>query len=219
MWSRRDAILRGLALTGLLALGACQVRPLYAPHPTGGPQADLPAISVDEPVSRQEQVFRNALLFGLRGGGEGDPPRYELIYRLTIREQEILIEHSTRHAQRLSADRRSVLPGQGDRDRPIDLWDQRDGDQFLHALLAELCQHPRAARRRGPPCRGPCRADTGAPRRVFRNALVLRHRGFDGLVASHCRMGRFSGATRSSMLLGTPGWRRMRPLRSRVTII
>ena len=33
MWSRRDAILRGLALTGLLALGACQVRPLYAPTP------------------------------------------------------------------------------------------------------------------------------------------------------------------------------------------
>ena len=47
----------------------------------------------------------------------------------------------------------------------------------------------------------------------------IRHRGFDGLISSHCRMGRFSGATRSSMLLGTPGWRRIRPLRSRVTII
>jgi LPS-assembly lipoprotein len=95
MWSRRDAILRGFGLAGLLALAACQVRPLYAPSPTGGPQADLPAIAVDEPVSRQEQVFRNALLFGLRGGSAGDPPRYELIYRLTIREQEILIERST----------------------------------------------------------------------------------------------------------------------------
>ena len=49
--------------------------------------------------------------------------------------------------------------------------------------------------------------------------LVPRHRGFDGLISSHSRIGRFCGATRSSMLLGTPGWRRIRPLRSSVTII
>jgi LPS-assembly lipoprotein len=35
------------------------------------------------------------LLFGLRGGGAGDPPRYNLIYRLTIREQAILIERGS----------------------------------------------------------------------------------------------------------------------------
>lgn len=37
------------------------------------------------------------------------------------------------------------------------------------------------------------------------HTLVPRHRGFDGLICSHFRRGRFSGAMRSSMLRGTPG--------------
>ena len=81
-------------LVGLVGLSACQVRPLYAPAPAigeAGPQADLPAIAIDEPISREEQVFRNALLFALRGGGGGETPRYSLIYRLTLREQEIAV--------------------------------------------------------------------------------------------------------------------------------
>jgi LPS-assembly lipoprotein len=73
------------------------VRPLYS---TGGgvgagPQADLPAIAVAEPETREEQVYRNALLFALRGGGEGDAPRYGMVYRLTIRETEITVERGT----------------------------------------------------------------------------------------------------------------------------
>jgi LPS-assembly lipoprotein len=81
---------------GALTLAACTVRPLYSAGPTGpGPQADLPAIAIDPPENREEQVYRNALLFTLRGGGDGDSPRYGLIYRLTIRQQEIAVERGT----------------------------------------------------------------------------------------------------------------------------
>src|SRR5690606_10770864 len=75
-------------------LAACTVRPLYSTG-GGGPQADLPAIAVAEPQTREEQVYRNALLFALRGGGEGATPRYGLIYRLTMREREIAVERGT----------------------------------------------------------------------------------------------------------------------------
>ena len=50
-------------------------------------------------------------------------------------------------------------------------------------------------------------------------SLVPRHSDFDGLIWSQSRMGRSCGATRSSMLLATPGWRRIKPFRSRVTTI
>jgi LPS-assembly lipoprotein len=93
--SLRDRFVALAALT-LLALSGCTVRPLYAPTAyEAGPQADLPAIAVDEPVSREEQVYRNALLFALQGGGGGEAPRYSLIYRLTLREQEIAVERGT----------------------------------------------------------------------------------------------------------------------------
>jgi LPS-assembly lipoprotein len=95
MWSASNArrLLAGLFLA---ALAGCTVRPLYAPAGfEAGPAADLPAIAVDEPVTREEQVLRNALLFGLRGGGAGEAPRYTLAYRLTILEREIAVERGT----------------------------------------------------------------------------------------------------------------------------
>ena len=49
--------------------------------------------------------------------------------------------------------------------------------------------------------------------------LVVHHSDFDVLIPSHSRIGKFSGGKRISMLRATPGWRRMNPLRSRVTII
>ena len=49
--------------------------------------------------------------------------------------------------------------------------------------------------------------------------LVPLHRGFDWLIFGHFRMGRFSGATSSSMLRATPGWRRIKPARSMVRTI
>jgi len=85
-----------IALAVALAMNACTLRPLYSTGAGGiGPQADLPAIAVDPPETREEQVYRNALLFALRGGGEGDATRYGLIYRITIREQEIAVERGT----------------------------------------------------------------------------------------------------------------------------
>jgi LPS-assembly lipoprotein len=95
MWSPRGALACAL-LVATLGLAACQFRPLYAPVAgEPGPQADLPAIAVDEPISREEQVFRNGLLLALRGGGHGASPRYALVYRLTVREQEIAVERDT----------------------------------------------------------------------------------------------------------------------------
>jgi hypothetical protein len=41
--------------------------------------------------------------------------------------------------------------------------------------------------------------------RLCNDALVPRHRGFDRLIFIYSRMGKSSGATRSSMLRGTPG--------------
>ena len=85
-----------LAAILLLGLAACTVRPLYAPAGfERGPMTDLPAIAVDAPLTREEQVFRNALLFGLTGGGDDAAPRYALSYRLTLREQEIAVERGT----------------------------------------------------------------------------------------------------------------------------
>jgi LPS-assembly lipoprotein len=85
-----------LTLVLAFALAACQIRPLYSSNPAApGPQADLPAILIDEPVTREEQVYRNALLFALQGGSGDASARYELIYRLTIREQEIAVERET----------------------------------------------------------------------------------------------------------------------------
>jgi len=79
-----------------LALASCQVRPLYAPGPDGVSVASvLPAIDVAVPETRPEQVFRNALLFRLRGGDGGDPPRYRLDYALTLVERAVAIEQFT----------------------------------------------------------------------------------------------------------------------------
>ena len=97
MWLRERATIVAAALVLLAAsVSGCSVRPLYATGAgVSGPQADLPAINVQEPASRGEQVFRNALLFLLRGGGDGADTRYGLIYRMTVREQAIVIERGT----------------------------------------------------------------------------------------------------------------------------
>ena len=131
----------------------CRSRSPPAPAPalsTGGaagvgPQADLPAIAVDVPVTREEQVFRNALLFALRGGGEGDAPRYDLIYRITIREQEIAVERGTGmpNAYQLTGGVSFLLK---DAASGASLFGASvAGERHLCALLAELRQYPRPA--------------------------------------------------------------------------
>jgi LPS-assembly lipoprotein len=96
MWWHERMRTRPILIWALLGLGACTVRPVYAPAPREtGPQADLPAVTVQEAATRPEQVYRNALLFALRGGGEGAPARYGLIYRMTLGEQQIAVERGT----------------------------------------------------------------------------------------------------------------------------
>ncbi|WP_420394214.1 LPS assembly lipoprotein LptE [Acuticoccus sp.] len=75
---------RSLGLAAVLALAACQVRPLYQGTATSGPLSPLPdlrAIVVDPPRDRTEQVLTNELKFLFRGDG-GDPA--EELYRLRI---------------------------------------------------------------------------------------------------------------------------------------
>lgn len=86
--------LAAVALLALLtALAGCQVRPLYGTTSgEAGPQADMPAIAIQEPRSRVEQVYRNALIFALRGGADESVARYGLIYRTTINVQGLAVE-------------------------------------------------------------------------------------------------------------------------------
>jgi LPS-assembly lipoprotein len=85
----------GLALAATLLAG-CQVRPLYAPDASGASaRTQLPAIAVDEPATRPEQVFRNVLIFGLRGGGEAASSLYRMNYRMTFDVRQLAIEAVT----------------------------------------------------------------------------------------------------------------------------
>lgn len=96
MWWLDRSMIRALGLAALVGLAGCQMRPLYATAPSApGPQADLPAIAVEAPADRIEQVYRNALLFGLRGGGNAEASRYTLIFRMTVHETEIGVERGT----------------------------------------------------------------------------------------------------------------------------
>ena len=97
MSSSSRTLAAALALAALVALGGCTVRPLYATTPSGetAPQSDLPAITVQAPTSRAEQVYRNNLLFGLTGGADAPDARYGLVYRMTVREQEVAIERGS----------------------------------------------------------------------------------------------------------------------------
>jgi LPS-assembly lipoprotein len=88
---------RNLALSAgarrLLGLGLVWCA-RYASTSTGaaGPQADLPAIDVQEPLARREQVFATRCSFWLTGGADSASARYGLLYRMRVREQEIAVE-------------------------------------------------------------------------------------------------------------------------------
>jgi len=87
------------ALAAGLVLSGCQVRPLYGSGTSsdiaGGNSSvrqSLRQIDIADPRDRPEQVFRNALLFNLQGGGGEAETRYRLTYRLVMREQQIGLE-------------------------------------------------------------------------------------------------------------------------------
>ena len=86
----------GVIAIALVGLAGCQVRPLYAPTSVeAGPQADLPAIAIEAPIGRVEQVYRNDLIFALRGGSDLTEARYRLVFRMTVNEQGIAVERGT----------------------------------------------------------------------------------------------------------------------------
>lgn len=78
-------------LAAALALGGCNVSPLYGPTLEGRPlAADLAAISVEAPASRVEQVITNKLMFEFNGGAEpAVAPRYGLRVSATVSETPV----------------------------------------------------------------------------------------------------------------------------------
>lgn len=92
-WFRRATILGGIALATSLALGGCQVRPLYGT--TVGNQAAheaLAAIDIDPAKTRIEQVMRNELIFLFQRGGEAAPTRYRLRTILNQSKSAVAVE-------------------------------------------------------------------------------------------------------------------------------
>lgn len=99
MWWRSAA----LALV-LVAVGACQIRPLYMDASTGGPLSptpDLKAIVIDPVANRPDeieenrvaQVLRNELQFLFRGkGGPPDEERYRLRIISSVSTDQLAVE-------------------------------------------------------------------------------------------------------------------------------
>jgi len=99
MWWRS-----ALLALALLAVGACQVRPLYMDAASGGPLSptpDLKAIVID-PVANQPaeieenrvaQALRNELLFLFRGdGGPADRELYRLRILSSVSTDQLAVE-------------------------------------------------------------------------------------------------------------------------------
>jgi len=80
----RRALLLALGLAPTLMLGGC-FRPMYATPSDGGPALNerLSAIAVEAATERVEQQVRNALTFGLTGGGAPAQPKYLLHMSVT----------------------------------------------------------------------------------------------------------------------------------------
>jgi LPS-assembly lipoprotein len=80
-----------LAAFAGLALGGCNVSPLYGPTVEGSAlSTDLAAISIDPPDSRVEQEIRNKLIFDFNGGAAAtDSVRYALHLTTNVSEAPV----------------------------------------------------------------------------------------------------------------------------------
>ena len=78
--NRLGAIAAALAMSSLIAVSGCQMRPLYATGPSGAAAVSQP-IAINEVTSRYAQEVRNHLIF-LLNGGAGEPA--EAVYKLEL---------------------------------------------------------------------------------------------------------------------------------------
>jgi LPS-assembly lipoprotein len=81
-------------VAALLALGGCQVKPLYATD--SGTQQAMAAIDFSEADDRVELEVRNNLVF-MAGGGAGEPvnPQYDVDFNVTTRYIGVLLDLKT----------------------------------------------------------------------------------------------------------------------------
>ncbi|MBS1182537.1 MAG: hypothetical protein H6Q99_2417 [Proteobacteria bacterium] len=97
MWSS-DLIRRGVLLLAVAGLvGACQVRPVYAPvsSPAAGDNpamvTELASIAIETQTDQVAQALMNELIFQLRGGGALVAPKYQLDLIVTTRISDLAI--------------------------------------------------------------------------------------------------------------------------------
>lgn len=91
--TRLGAIATALAVSSMIALSGCQVRPLYQTGPAAAGTAALTQpVSVNEVTSRYAQEVRNHLIFLLNGGaGEPAGAAYKLELGVTKRVTTVAV--------------------------------------------------------------------------------------------------------------------------------
>lgn len=90
--SSSDPRPRRLVLLGLLALGACNLRPIYGAAETRKVLPDLAAIEVDELPGRRGQFFRNYLIDEFNPQGVSVAPAYKLGVVVTRQSNSLSIQ-------------------------------------------------------------------------------------------------------------------------------
>ena len=90
--SSSDLVPRRFALMALLALGACNLRPIYAAPETSKVVPDLAAIEINELGGRRGQYLRNYLLDEFNPQGIVVPPAYKLGVVVTRQSNSLAIQ-------------------------------------------------------------------------------------------------------------------------------
>ena len=92
------AVLKRMAVLGLLLpLGGC-IQPLYNTLGAGGMEKELQAIKVEPIADRTGHYLAQELMFAFNGTGEEVPPRYRLIVAVKERIQSPVVDTVTYRA-------------------------------------------------------------------------------------------------------------------------
>lgn len=100
-WSENaKGFARLLAISSVLLLAACQVRPLYSEGPSGKASSALASIKIADAEDRVGQDVRNRLIF-LTSGGAGEPAnaQYNLALKVTSDTQGVLFDQQADTAE------------------------------------------------------------------------------------------------------------------------